>query len=295
MKNKTAVSVIMILTAASEWGIIGIFTRTLNELGFNTIQITFIRSIITAVLMGMFLLVKDRSLLRIRLRDLWIFLGTGIVSILFFNVCYFMAIQLTTLSAASVLLYTAPCFVMLMSALFFKEKITAQKLLALVIALPGCALASGFAGGNISVPALLCGLGAGIGYAAYSIFGKIALKRYHTFTIIFCTFTVAAVGLLPFADIPHMAQIFNYNSKAVIYSLGLGTVSTFMPYLLYTFGLENIEAGKASVLAFVEPMVAAITGIIVFGEYLNFKIALGILMIFSAIVLLNIKFKNFGK
>lgn len=285
----------MILIAASEWGIIGIFTRALNEFGFDTIQITFIRSIITAVLMGVFLLTKDRSLLRIRLRDFRIFLGTGIVSIVFFNVCYFMAIQLTTLSAASVLLYTAPCFVMLMSALFFKEKITVQKLLALVIALPGCALASGFAGGDISALALLTGLGAGIGYAAYSIFGKVALKKYHTFTIIFYTFTVATVGLLPFANIPHMVQILGFNGGAVMYSLGLGTISTFMPYLLYTFGLENIEAGKASVLAFAEPMVAAITGIIVFGEYLNFKIALGIDMIFLAIVLLNIKFKRFGK
>ena len=120
MKSKTALSVVMILLAATGWGAIGVFSRPLSHAGLDAIQITFVRSIIVAIGMGVLLLIKDRSLFSVKLRDFWIFLGTGLISIVFFNVCYFLTIERATLATASILLYTAPCFVMLMSALFFK-------------------------------------------------------------------------------------------------------------------------------------------------------------------------------
>ena len=61
-----------------------------------------------------------------------------------------------------------------------------------------------------------------------------------------------------------------------------------MPYVFYTYGLKYVEAGKASVLAFAEPMVAAVAGIVIFSEPLHAKNVLGIVLIFAAIVLLNI-------
>lgn len=289
-KNKAAVSGAMILIAAAGWGIIGVFSRPLAAMGLEPFGITFIRSFITAAGIGIFIIIKDRSLFRISLRDIWMFLGTGLVSIVFFNVCYFITIEQTTLATASILLYTAPCFVMLMSALFFGEKITSQKIFALVFAFLGCVLASGFAGGDITPKAFISGIGSGVGYAAYSIFGKAALKKYRPFTVIFYTFAVASAGLLPFTAggvIPFMSA----HPDAVAVSLELGIVSTLMPFILYTTGLEYTEAGKASVLAFAEPMVAAVSGIVIFKEELCIKNAVGILLIFFSIILLNIPFK----
>lgn len=288
MKSKTTISVIMILIAASGWGIIGVFSRPLSSAHLTAMQITFIRSILVAIGMGIFLLLKDRNLLRIKIKDLWIFLGMGLVSIVFFNICYFLTINQTTLATASILLYTAPCFVVLMSAWFFKEKITGQKVAALVLAFVGCILASGFAGGDIRTISLMTGIGSGLGYASYSIFGKVALKKYQTFTVIFYTFVVATIGLLPFSHVPMIASTLANDLSSALYALGLGTVSTFMPYIFYTNGLQHVEAGKASVLAFAEPMVATIAGIAIFKEPLHLKNAMGILLIFLAIVLLNI-------
>lgn len=291
MKNKTSktsLSVIIILIAASGWGMIGVFSRPLSAADLSSIQMTFIRSIIVIIGMGLLLLIKDRTLFRIKLKDFGLFLGTGIISIVFFNVCYFTAIEMTTLATACILLYTAPCFVMLLSALFFKEKITAQKLIALAFAFPGCMLVSGFAGGDISLTALMIGIGSGLGYASYSIFGKAALKKYHTFTVIFYTFLVSSICLLPFAGLPSIMTAFTTDTHTVLLALGLGIVSTFMPYICYTAGLKHVEAGKASVLAFAEPMVATIAGILIFHEQLHLKNALGIGLIFGAIVLLNV-------
>ena len=288
MKNKALVSAAMILAAASGWGLIGLFSRPLGAAGLSSLQMTFVRSVITVVCMGALLAVKDRSLFRVEPRDFWIFLGTGLVSIVFFNVCYFTTIRLATLSAASILLYTAPFFVMLMSAALFKEKITAVKLAALALAFCGCVLVSGFASGAIEPRGLLTGIGAGFGYATYSIFGKAALKKYHTFTVIFYTFVVSTICLAPFAHAGEAAAVLAGSGRALAATLGLGLVSAFGPYLFYTAGLEHIEAGKASVLAFAEPMVATLVGAVVFNERLGLRSAAGIALIFAAIALLNI-------
>ena len=286
--SETRAAVAMILIAATGWGVIGAFSRPLTAAGLSAFQVTFIRSAITLAGMGALLAVKDRALFRIEWRDIWMFLGTGLISIVFFNVCYFLTISRTTLSTASILLYTAPCFVMLMSALFFRERITAQKLAALALAFAGCMLVSGFAGGEISVAALLMGIGSGLGYASYSIFGKVALRKYDTFTLIFYTFLVSTVGLLPFARPAGIAAALTSSVGSLFSALGLGVISTFMPYILYTSGLRSVEAGKASVLAFAEPMVATLAGVVLFGEALSLKAVAGIALIFIAIVLLNV-------
>lgn len=288
MKNKETIAVVKILIAACGWGLIGVFSRPMSAAGLSAMQITFVRSVIVVVGMGLFLLATDRSLLRIQIKDFWMFLGTGLVSIIFFNICYFITIERATLAVASMLLYTAPCFVMLMSAFFFHEKITGQKIMALLLAFAGCALVSGFAGGEISAFALLTGIGSGLGYASYSIFGTVALRKYHTFTVIFYTFVVSAVGLFPFVRISAVISVLSENAGTLLSGAGLGIVSTFMPYIFYTGGLKYVEAGKASVLAFAEPMVATIAGIVIFKEVLHMNNTVGILFIFLAIVLLNV-------
>lgn len=148
--------------------------------------------------------VYKRQLLAIKLRDIWCFIGTGVLSIVFFNYCYFRAMTLIPLSIAAILLYTAPAFVLFMSAVLFKEKITKRKVIVLIVTILGCAFAAGITGstGPVSFIGIVYGIGAGIGYALYSIFGRYAInKGYGSMTISFYTFLCAAVAAVPFANI----------------------------------------------------------------------------------------------
>ena len=289
MKKGDMSAVFKILIAGFGWGIIGVFSRPLSAAGLSAVQITCVRSVIVAVGMAVILFVKDRSLLRIQLKDLWMFLGTGLLSIVFFNICYFLTIERATLAAASILLYTAPCFVLLMSAIFFREKITAQKIIALILAFAGCALVSGFSGGRMSLFALMTGIGSGFGYALYSIFGTLALKKYQPFTVTFYTFLVASAVMLPMSGVGEIMQVLTEDLYVLGNGLALGLISTLLPFIFYTAGLKQMEAGKASVLAFAEPLVAAIAGIMIFKEKLNTQNGAGIGLIFLAILLLNIQ------
>lgn len=284
-------SIPLILLAGVLWGCMGLFVRPLNAEGFSSWDIVFSRALITTVFMGILLLIYDRKLFKIKIRDLWCFLGTGLLSIVFFNFCYFTEITITTLSVAAILLYTAPAFVMVISAFCFKEKFTAVKFISLIMSFAGLIFVTGVIGnaGRITLKTLLIGLGAGLGYALYSIFGRAALERgYHTFAISFYTFLFASAGTLFTADIRHMAVYASGSAKNILFILLFVSVSTIIPYLTYTLGLKHTENGKAAIVASIEPVVATINGIIFFSEKPSAGTLAGIILVLGAIVICNI-------
>ena len=100
-------------------------------------------------------------------------------------------------------------------------------------------------------------------------------------------FMAVTITLIPFVKLPEVFSSLMTSPALLGKGLALGLVSTFFPFVSYTLGLRQMEAGKASVLAFAEPMVAAVAGIVVFGEMLRVENVLGILLIFTALVVLN--------
>lgn len=292
--DKRALSVAAIVIGASFWGVIGVFSRELNDRGLDSLQVTEVRCIITAVALALILLIYDKRLLKIDIKDIWMFFGTGVIGIISFNVLYFEAAEIVTLSMTSVLLYTAPFFVVILSAIIFREKLTGQKGISLVFAFAGCLLISGVIGSEqgFNAEGFLLGLGSGVGYALYTIFSKFALKKYHPFTLTFYTFFVAGICLIPFCNIPYMADVAVNVDGALMWMLALGLLITTLPYFLYNFGLRGLDAGVASVMAFIEPMVATIAGFVIYSEAPTVFNLLGIAMILTAVILLNIQFGN---
>ena len=287
MKNKYAACVI---AAGTLWGFMGFFRRTLDTMGISAISCISIRCVFAAALFGLIILATNRSAFRVRLKDAWIFIGSGIIALLVFGVCYFKAMDYMSLSAAAILLYTAPCFVILFSALLFGEKLTGQKLAAMVLAFAGCCLVSGIGSGTTITPiGLALGLTSGVCYALYSIFGRFALNRgYSSLTINFYACLLAAIGATIIGGTEYI-DIITQSPSNLGFAFATGLVTCFLPYLLYTYGLKGLENGKASIMASIEPVVATIVGVAIYSEALTPMSAAGILLVLSAIVLLNIK------
>lgn len=284
MKN-----IICIILAGCLWGIISIFVNILTGIGFSSLECVAIRVFIAALILFFYLLFTDKSKLKIQLKDIIYFIGTGIFSIVFFTYCYFKAIEVIGgVAIPALLLYTAPIFVMILSAIFFKEKITTRKLIALIMTFAGLGFVTGaFTGGETLSPmALTLGLGSGLGYSLYSIFGKLVVNKYNSVTITFYTFVVATVGAVPMSGIIKDIGIL-FNLKGIFAAIGLGFFSTALAFLLYTKGLQGIEAGKASILATVEPFVAAIVGAFFFNEKFDVPKVIGMILIVFAICYLN--------
>jgi len=284
--------VISVLTAGCLWGTMGFFTRTLATIGIDASGAILVRCAMAALCFAFTLLIADPKGFRVAPRDFWCFFGSGVCALLFFTWCYFNAINLMSLSTAAILLYTAPTIVMLLSAVFFKERITPVKLVSLVLAFAGCCLVSGVGGGGapLTLRGLLFGLGSGVGYALYSIFARFALNRgYSSTTVNFYSCLLAAVGA---------ALLFGWRSTLVAFTaswanaglcLLAGAVTCYLPYLFYTFGLTGLETGKASILASVEPVVATLIGIFVYHESMSLLSALGVALVLGAVALLNVR------
>lgn len=293
MKNKF--SAIYVLAAGSLWGFMGLLVRTLNIVGLGSMDICFIRGAVAFICMLTGLLVFDRKALKIRLKDIWCFVGTGAFSVAFFNYCYFKTMTLTSLSVAAVLLYTAPTFVMLMSAVLFKERLSGRKLAALGLAFVGCAFVSGIVGGGgtLSATGILYGLGAGFGYALYSIFGRYALERnYSSATISFYTFLFATIATFFFVDAGAVFVTLGSSAGLLIKTVLLVLVVTLLPYLSYTKGLKGMENGTASVLASIEPVVATLVGVFMYKEEMTLQNLIGICLVLGSIVLINVNTKK---
>lgn len=294
MKNKISTNgTLLIILAGIFWGSMGIFVRGLTALtGFTSIQVVSVRLVVAGLIFSLILWKKDRNGLWISCKDIPLFLGLGLCSILFFSTCYFTAIRMMTLSVAAILLYTSPIWVMLMSMVLFHEKMNRNKLLALILSFLGCIFVSGIGSSdNIVTPlGILIGLASGIGYGLYSILGTIALRKYSTYTVTAYTFVIAAIGSLFVCSLPdlwHKITVCRSKPYLCFFIVLTGLVTAVIPFLLYTLGLEHVEASRAAILATIEPMVATLIGVIVFHEYLTLLSALGILFILGAIVILN--------
>ena len=288
-------SALFVLAAGSLWGFMGLLVRTLNRVGLASMEISFVRAVITLITMFFGLLIFDRKALKMKIRDVWCFIGTGAFSVSFFNYCYFKTMTFTSLSVAAVLLYTAPAFVMLMSAVLFHERLSARKLAALGLAFVGCAFVSGIVGGaeTLSASGILFGLGAGFGYALYSIFGRYALeKNYSSVTISFYTFLFASVSTLFFVDAGEVLATIGSSLQLTAKTVLLVLLVTLLPYLSYTRGLKGMENGTASVLASIEPVVATLVGILIYKEEMSLQNVIGICLVLGSIVLINWKNKQ---
>ncbi|MBM4762071.1 EamA family transporter [Bacillus sp. B15-48] len=285
----------MIAMAALMWGTIGFFVKGLSAAGFSAIDIVAIRVGTAAVLLLLIGFLFYREYLKIKIKHLPLFLGTGLLSIVFFNWCYFTAIEKMNIPVAAALLYTSPAFVITLSALFLKEGVNLRKIMAVFGTVVGAAMVAGIhLNQDLSFPAtsIFIGLGAGLGYALYSIFGKVALQSYHPFTLTLYTFLVAAIFLVPsfFASYKPTVQV---SGDVIIYAVSLGLFPTVMAYFAYSWGLEKVESSQAAIVATIEPVTATFLGIFMFAERITLMQSLGIVFILSSVLLVNISKRDF--
>ncbi|MCM3669412.1 EamA family transporter [Mesobacillus maritimus] len=282
---------LMIAFAATMWGIIGFFVKGLSVAGFSAMEIVTIRVVTAACLLVMVGFAFFRPQLRINGKDFPLFIGTGLLSIVFFNWCYFTAIEKMNIPVAAALLYTSPAFVITFSVLFLKEKLNHRKVLAVIGTICGSAMVAEVSltqGSSFPAASILIGLGAGLGYALYSIFGKIVLKSYHPFTLTLYTFVTAAIFLVPFF-IGKTETLNILNQPTVwFYALGLGVVPTVLAYFAYSWGLEKVESSQAAIIATVEPVAATILGLMVYNEQISLVQFFGILLILGSVIFVNL-------
>lgn len=288
----------MPIISGAMWGSAGIFVRKLTELGMNSYTVVSVRVVLAVLILAAWLGIYDKDLLKIKLKDLWIFVAGGVVGMFGLNICYNFAISELSLSLAAVLLSLSPVFVLFMAAILFKEKITSKKVICMTIAIAGCVLASGVLESastmRWSVKGIIVGTIGAFFYGLYGIISKTAMERgYHAFTTTFyCLFMVMLV-VIPLTNWKLVTNVVVANPVKMSVFLVIHSLCTsVLPYILYTFSIRYIDAGMASILASGEPVAAMIFGVIFFSEIPTVLSVVGIVLVIVALALLSMPDKK---
>lgn len=271
------------------WGASGIFVRDLSGFGMDNFTIVFAREILAAAMVLAVILVTDRSLLRLRREDLWIFVLCGL-SMVGINVFYTVAVDRVSLSLAAVLLGLSPVFMLAMARIFFKERITSRKLVCMFASIVGCVLLSGALeqGTSLSGSGVAAGLASSVCYALYGIMSKRAgSEGYGTYTILFYSLIISTLAVLPFADVGSIGDYIAQGPASAGYLVFQAAVATFLPYVLYNTAIVRIEVGTASILAACgEPTAAAVFGALFFSEIPSPLMLLGMALAICSIAVM---------
>lgn len=281
----------LVLLAAVLWGAIGLFyTALMTTYRLPALEVIFWRALIASAALFLIQGLRQRRALILHRRDWLLFLGFGLIGVAGFYAIYIQAIALTGMGVAAVLMYTAPAWVTVLSTFIFHERLTARKVVALILAVSGCALVGrvyDLAGVRLNLRGLLAGLGAGLGYGLYILFSKAATQRhYSAWTTMAYALGLGALCLLPLQDLAGLRQTLG-SPPTLGWLLAMGLVPTLGGAVAFNAGLHHLPASNASIIATLEPVVAAFLGWAVLGETLALWQMAGAGLILSAVVLLQ--------
>ena len=283
-------SVAIVLVATTLWGFIGVLIRGLSDLGLDSLQINGARSWISLIMLAVILFLYDRSLFRIGRRDIPVLLFAAAAKLMM-DICYVQAQVMLSLSLAAVLLSADCYFTLILSFFMYRSGVTPLRVLAVFVGFFGCALMMGILSGEMGEFEPL-GLAVGICSAVFGAMYTIGLKKgmdrsIDPTTVLLYVFLFGSFMILPFMDpIGTTAAVFSgWDSIGLL--LILGFFFTLVPYYLYSTGLKNLEPSTINVLLFMEVAMAAVAGMMVYGEMLTAADFIGLGMILTSIIMVE--------
>ena len=272
-----------IVAAAVLWGMMGPFSRLAFQEGISPMEVAFWRALLAWILFGGHAMIRHE--VSLHRKDVPYILVFGICGVSLFYFVYQMAVKQGGAALAAVLLYTAPVWVIVLSRIFLKESITPTKVLAMVLTLIGISAISmgrdaGHGGSPISVSAIIFGLSSGFCYSLYYIFGKYFSGRYSSYNLFLYVLPIGALGLLPWVTFTPKTP------TAWLSLIALVVICTYGANSCYYLGLKYLDAGRASITATLEPVVAAAIAYFWWGEVFTVQSYMGSAVILSAVVLM---------
>ena len=215
----------------------------------------------------------------------------GVIGVSAGILLYFQTLRLITASMAVLLLYLHPIYTLIISKLVLHERLTRLKVLASATVLAGCLLAVRgleMETSRLDATTLAIGIGAGLAYSFYTVFGKFLLEKrgisaqsLTAYSIIF-----AALALLPIQGLLEGYQSVDSGVTWLVL-IGLALIPTLLAFALYTYGLKYVDAGKAGIIGTVETASALILAFSVLGERMDVVQWIGALMVLCGITIVQ--------
>ena len=287
--NSSKLIPLLPVIAGIMWGSVGVFVRFLTAGGLDNGTIVCTRMFVSALVLGLFMLAKDRSLFKFPKKAIPMLLVGAIIGSAYMNVMYNIAILQLHLALSSVLLGMFALWAIFLGSIFFKEKITKRKIVCVFLALFGVVLVSGALEqtdiSTVSIFGVAIGLTAALMYAINGVTTRVMGNwGMDALTINFWYFLIAALSLLPLC---HWDQVAAYvaasPASSIAWLVSQSLVCAIIPYVLFTIALNNMDIGIASTLELIEPAAGMVFGFVLFGEVPTVLMVIGVGVVIFAL------------
>lgn len=200
------------------------------------------------------------------------------------TLCFFGSLRTLTAGVATIVLYTYPAFVVVLSAGLLGESATARKLVSLALATGGVALVVGTGAITVTPAGIGLALGAAVLYAVYTtgsraLSASLAPRALMVGTLVGATASKAVYGAVDGG----LGLPTGYEQTAVV--LAIAVVATVVPHLLFYEGVARLEAGRVGLVSTVEPLVAVALGAVLLGEAVTLLVVAGGALVVGGVVL----------
>lgn len=276
MENRARAGAAFALGAGLLWATIPVCVRPATDAGVHPLVLVFYRILFSSALFAGACLAARPGAFRIRPRDLPFFAAFGLLTEVANYNLYFVAIKRISPSIAAVLVYVASPVVIFGASIFYREPLTRRKWTALALSLSGMVLVTrcervllGLEDpGRLSPLGIAAGVGAGVTYGLFSLFGKKALERYRPDTCLLWALLFGTLGQTALLGAVGLAgpALATWPAHVWVRAAWLAIGPTVAGYLLYTLAIQRIEAGRAILLASIEPVAAGLLAFLLRGE-----------------------------
>jgi len=281
-----------VLVATACWGTSGIFVKfVMANSDVTALALAFWRDLFTflVLLTGVGLLrpAWPDLVRRVQRHDLRWLVGLG-GSLGIFHVLWNLGVFLNGAAVATVQQAAMPAIVAVAAWLIWREPLTWNKILAIILTFAGTVLVSGLdvlGQAELTLSGLLVGLGIPFGYASWNLFGKKARECYNPLVTLTFGFGFGALVLLPFQFFT--PQPWPVPGLSWLWFASLIFISTIIPFSTYTFGLGRLPASVASILAMTEIPIVAVYTYFLLNEALAAHQVLGAVLVVGGVLLLS--------
>lgn len=245
------------------------------------------RTTLSLLVLGPILLARrGRTLMRFTRADFIALVLIGVIGVAGSNYFYYYAIELTNVATAIVLQYTAPVWVLLYMVLRRLQRATAQRVLAVALALFGIALITGMVGGQlrISTAGLMGAELAAVAFAYYNVAIPPLLARHDRWKVLVWMLFWAAVFWV-LINPPWRFAHLTGGQWAFLWLFAL--TSVLVPFSLYIAGLQYLDATRAIVTSCLEPVFSIVIAAFALGETVSSIQIVGVVVVLSATVLIQ--------
>jgi len=265
------------------FGSIGLFVKNID---MSSMELAFARAVIASIFLGAVTLLRRQKVSFATIKSNLVLLAISGAAIGLNWFFLFQAFKYTTIPYATLSYYFAPVFIMLLSPIVLKEKLTGTKISCVVMAMMGLFLilnvGGDSAGGSYDHPrGIMFGLLGAVAYASVTLMNKF-IKALSGFETTFIQLMMAALVLLLSILFSGNLSIFSVEHKDWILIFVVGIVHTGIAFWLYFSSVKNLTAHSIAVLSYIDPISAIIIASIFLGESMTAVQVLGGVLILGS-------------